>query len=55
MTFLLLQVSGVTLMEDKIDERRPGYADYKERVSAFIPWPSKDCWPARRRHSPPWR
>jgi steroid 5-alpha reductase family enzyme len=41
MTFLLLQVSGVTLLEEKIDERRPGYADYKRRVSAFIPWPSK--------------
>jgi steroid 5-alpha reductase family enzyme len=37
-TFLLLQVSGVALMEDKMDERRPGYADYKRRVSAFVPW-----------------
>jgi len=41
MTFLLLQVSGVTLLEEKIDERRPGYADYKRRVSAFVPWPPK--------------
>lgn len=40
-TFLLLQVSGVSLMEDKMDERRPGYADYKRRVSAFVPWPPK--------------
>ena len=40
-TFLLLQVSGITMMEDKIDERRPGYAAYKKRVSAFIPWPSR--------------
>lgn len=40
-TYLLLQVSGVTLMEEKIDERRPGYADYKRRVSAFVPWPPK--------------
>ena len=38
-TFLLLQVSGISLMEEKIDERRPGYADYKRRVSAFVPWP----------------
>ena len=30
-TFLLLQVSGISLMEEKIDERRPGYADYKRR------------------------
>jgi len=41
MTFLLLQVSGVTLLEEKMDERRPGYADYKRRVSAFVPWPPK--------------
>jgi steroid 5-alpha reductase family enzyme len=38
---LLLQVSGVTLMEDKIEDRRPAYADYKRRVSAFVPWPPK--------------
>jgi steroid 5-alpha reductase family enzyme len=41
MTLLLLQVSGVTLMEDKIEDRRPAYADYKRRVSAFVPWPPK--------------
>jgi steroid 5-alpha reductase family enzyme len=40
-TFLLLQVSGVTLMEEKMDERRPGYAEYRRRVSAFVPWPRK--------------
>lgn len=41
-TFLLLQVSGVSLMEDKIEERRPAYADYKRRVSAFLPRPPKN-------------
>jgi steroid 5-alpha reductase family enzyme len=40
-TFLLLQVSGVTLMEETMDERRPGYAEYRRRVSAFVPWPPK--------------
>jgi steroid 5-alpha reductase family enzyme len=40
-TFLLLQVSGVSLMEETMDARRPGYADYKRRVSAFVPWPRK--------------
>jgi steroid 5-alpha reductase family enzyme len=40
-TFLLLQVSGVTLLEDGIESRRPGYATYKQRVSAFIPWARK--------------
>lgn len=37
-TVLLLKVSGVTLMEDGIAERRPQYATYKRRVSAFVPW-----------------
>ena len=41
MTFLLLQVSGISLMEDKIEDRRPAYADYKRRVSAFVPLPPK--------------
>jgi len=41
-TFLLLQVSGVTLLEDGIEQRRPGYAAYKRRVSAFLPWRPRD-------------
>ncbi|HET7084567.1 MAG TPA: DUF1295 domain-containing protein [Rhizomicrobium sp.] len=41
-TFLLLQVSGVALMEDRIEDRRPAYAAYKRRVSAFLPWPRKN-------------
>jgi len=40
-TFLLLKVSGVSLMEETIASRRPGYADYRRRVSAFVPWPPK--------------
>jgi steroid 5-alpha reductase family enzyme len=38
MTALLLRVSGVSLMEEDIGERRPDYADYIKRTSAFIPW-----------------
>jgi steroid 5-alpha reductase family enzyme len=42
-TFLLLRVSGVTLLEKDITERRPKYRDYIERTSAFIPWfPKKE-------------
>lgn len=41
MTFLLLRVSGVALLERTITERRPAYRDYIERTSAFIPWPPK--------------
>jgi steroid 5-alpha reductase family enzyme len=37
MTVLLLKVSGVTLLEKDIGSRRPGYADYVRRTSAFIP------------------
>ena len=40
-TALLLKISGVSLMEETIASRRPGYADYKRRVSAFIPWMPK--------------
>jgi steroid 5-alpha reductase family enzyme len=38
LTFLLLRVSGVSLLESTIVERRPGYRDYKLRTSAFVPW-----------------
>lgn len=41
MTLLLLRVSGVTLLEQDIGERRPAYRDYVTRTSAFIPWPPR--------------
>jgi steroid 5-alpha reductase family enzyme len=41
-TFLLLRVSGVTLLERGLRASRPGYAEYVERTSAFVPWPPKD-------------
>ena len=41
MTVLLLRVSGVALLERTISERRPGYADYARRTSAFIPRPPR--------------
>ncbi len=44
MSVLLLRVSGVTLLESTIGARRPGYADYAARTSAFFPWPPR---PAR--------
>ncbi|MBL8471626.1 MAG: DUF1295 domain-containing protein [Rhodocyclaceae bacterium] len=37
MTVLLLRVSGVTLLEKDIAERRPGYRDYVRRTNAFFP------------------
>lgn len=44
MSFLLLKVSGVTLLEKTITDRRPEYAAYQARTSSFFPWPpSKSC------------
>jgi len=37
MTFLLLRVSGVALLEKDIADRRPAYRDYIRRTNAFIP------------------
>jgi steroid 5-alpha reductase family enzyme len=37
MTFFLLRVSGVALLEKTL-ETRPGYKEYIVRTSAFIPW-----------------
>lgn len=48
MTFLLLRVSGVAMLESDISGRRPGYADYVERTSAFFPRP-----PSRRESAAP--
>lgn len=41
MTWLLLRVSGVRLLEQDIGERRPGYRDYVRRTNAFIPGPPR--------------
>jgi steroid 5-alpha reductase family enzyme len=40
MSFLLLRVSGVTLLEKSM-RKRPGYEDYVRRTSAFFPWPPR--------------
>ena len=41
MSFLLLKVSGVAMLERTIGERRPEYADYIRRTNAFFPGPPK--------------
>lgn len=41
MSVLLLKVSGVTLLEKDMNERRPAYRDYVARTSAFFPRPPK--------------
>ena len=41
MSVLLLKVSGVTLLEKDIGERRPGYREYVARTNAFFPGPRR--------------
>ncbi|MBM4075712.1 MAG: DUF1295 domain-containing protein, partial [Planctomycetes bacterium] len=41
MSCLLLKVSGVTLLEKSITTRRPEYAEYQRRTSAFFPGPRR--------------
>jgi steroid 5-alpha reductase family enzyme len=41
MSFLLLRVSGVALLEKTISERRPEYEEYARRTNAFFPGPPK--------------
>jgi steroid 5-alpha reductase family enzyme len=41
MSVLLMRVSGVTLLEKDIGERRPQYADYAQRTNAFFPGPRR--------------
>lgn len=38
-TFLLLRISGVTMLDAAMSDRRPAYADYIESTPAFVPLP----------------
>jgi len=40
-TFLLVRVSGVRMLEKGLRERKPEYADYVRRTSPFVPWPPR--------------
>jgi steroid 5-alpha reductase family enzyme len=37
-TFLLVQLSGIRLMEQGITERRRDYRDYMDSTNTFWPW-----------------
>lgn len=41
MSVLLIKVSGVSLLESTIVERRPEYASYKAKTNAFFPGPPR--------------
>lgn len=38
MTLFLIKVSGVALLEKTLKDTKPGYREYMETTSAFIPW-----------------
>jgi steroid 5-alpha reductase family enzyme len=39
-TFLILYVSGIPMLEEKMAEH-PDFAVYKRRTSRFLPWPPR--------------
>jgi steroid 5-alpha reductase family enzyme len=43
LTFTLTRWSGKPLLEKGLAQSRPGYAEYVERTSGFIPWPPRDA------------
>jgi len=45
MSYLLLKVSGVAMLERTIDSTRPKYADYIATTNAFFPGPPKGASP----------
>lgn len=38
MTWLIVKISGVAMLERNLKTRRPGYDDYIRRTPAFFPW-----------------
>jgi steroid 5-alpha reductase family enzyme len=38
MTYILIKVSGVSLLEKSLMRTKPGYLEYKKTTNAFIPW-----------------
>jgi steroid 5-alpha reductase family enzyme len=42
MTVLIIKVSGVALLEKSLKDDKPGYKEYVERTSSFIPWFPKE-------------
>ena len=42
MTFLLIKVSGVSLLEKSLKDSKPEYKNYIKKTSAFIPWFPKE-------------
>lgn len=47
MTWLLVRVSGVAMLEKTLIDSKPGYMDYVKTTSALIPW-----FPSRQARKP---
>lgn len=45
MTFLLMKVSGVVMLEKTLKQSKPGYEEYIARTNAFFPWLPKSRRP----------
>jgi steroid 5-alpha reductase family enzyme len=45
MTFLLVRVSGVAMLEASLQASKPGYREYIESTSAFLPRPPRPPQP----------
>ncbi|MCA9041162.1 MAG: DUF1295 domain-containing protein [Planctomycetaceae bacterium] len=41
MSFFLMKISGVTLLEKDLRQRKPAYAEYIKRTNAFFPGPPR--------------
>lgn len=41
MTFLLMKVSGVAMLEKNLRKTKPEYEAYARRTNAFFPWPAR--------------
>lgn len=42
MSFLIVKISGVALLEKGLGDTKPKYREYVRRTSSFFPWPPRD-------------
>jgi steroid 5-alpha reductase family enzyme len=38
MTWLIIKVSGVSMLERTMKNTKPGFEDYVKKTNAFFPW-----------------
>lgn len=41
MTYLIVRISGVALLEESLKKQKPEYREYIQRTSSFFPWPPR--------------